>query len=249
MSARAPLTIVQERGLRIEDYGRRLSNATSAPQLSGSTEATFCPTNVKPPARGPGDKSKGWRQMRNLTLLTISFAGLVTVAACTLAPPPLSLAADAILTLGLAEVHAVAAPAPQSSPNVAPSGVARASKHSELAHLAFDGDEETMWSAGGAPSHWIQLLLDNSYTVDKMELVVTQAPAGPTTHEVWLENGSGVWTLYSSLADLFTEDGQTLELPILPPLDVEQVLFLTRDSPSWVAWREIRVFGTLSPKD
>lgn len=187
--------------------------------------------------------------MINLKLLAISLVGLFAVAACTLAPPPFSIAADSILTLRLAQMQVEAAPPPQSSSNVAPSGVARASNHSELAHLAFDGDEETMWSAGGDPSHWIQVLLDNTYTVDKIELVVTQSPAGPTTHEVWLENGSGVWTLHSRMADLFTEDGQTLELPILPPLNVEQALFLTRDSPSWVAWRDIRVFGSLSQNE
>ena len=100
-----------------------------------------------------------------------------------------------------------------------------------------------MWSAGGGPSHWVQVVLDDNYTVAKMELVVTQAPPGPTTHEVWLENGSGVWTLLTRFADLHTEDGQILELPILPPREIEQVLILTRDSPSWVAWRDIRIFG------
>lgn len=187
--------------------------------------------------------------MRKVRLLTISLVGLFAVAACTLAPPPFPLAADVFLTQRLAEMQAVAAPAPQSSPNVASSGVSRASIHGELAHLAFDGDEETMWSAGGAPSHWIQVLLDNTYTVDKIELVVTQSPAGPTTHEVWLENGSGVWTLHTRFADLFTEDGQTLELPISPPREIEQALVLTRDSPSWVAWRDIKVFGIPSQNE
>ncbi len=187
--------------------------------------------------------------MRIIRLLTISLVGLFAVAACTLTPRPFSLTADSILTQRLAEMQAVAAPAPESSPNVAPSGAARASNHNELAHLAFDGDEETMWSAGGAPSHWIQVLLDDTYTVDRMELVVTQAPAGPTTHEIWLENGSGVWTFHTRFADIFTEDGQTLELPILPPREIEQALVLTRDSPSWVAWRDIRVFGIPSQSE
>lgn len=187
--------------------------------------------------------------MKNIRLLTISLVGLLAVAACTPAPRPFSLAADSILTQRLAEKPAAASPALQSSPNVAPAGAARASSHSELAHFAFDGDEETMWSAGGAPSHWVQLVLDDSYMVDKMELVVTQAPAGPTTHEIWLENGSGVWTLHTRFADLFTEEGQTLELPLFPPREIEQALVLTRDSPSWVAWRDIRVFGITSQNE
>lgn len=187
--------------------------------------------------------------MRSIRLLTISLVGLLAVAAYTPAPRPISLAADSTLAHRLAEVQAAASPALQSSPNVAPAGAARASNHSELAHFAFDGDEETMWSAGGAPSHWVQLVLDDSYMVDKVELVVTQSPAGPTTHEIWLENGSGVWTLHTRFADLFTEDGQILELPILPQLQIEQALVLTRDSPSWVAWRDIRVFGIPSQRE
>ena len=187
--------------------------------------------------------------MRNVRSLTIGLVGLFAVAACTLAPRPLPLAADSLLTQRLAELQAAAMPASESSPNVAPSGVARASNHSELAHFAFDGEEETMWSAGGPPSHWVQVVLDDNYTVAKMELVVTQAPPGPTTHEVWLENGSGVWTLHTRFADLYTEDGQTLELPILPPREIEQALILTRDSPSWVAWRDIRIFGMPSSSE
>ena len=77
-------------------------------------------------------------------------------------------------------------------------------------------------------------------------MVVTQAPAGPTTHEVWLGNDSGVLTLFTRLSDLFTEDGQTLELSVDPPRAINEVLVLTRDSPSWVAWREVRVFGSPS---
>ena len=34
---------------------------------------------------------------------------------------------------------------------------------------------------GGFP-----FVLDDLYLVDRIQLVVTQAPAGPTTHEVWI---------------------------------------------------------------
>ena len=69
-----------------------------------------------------------------------------------------------------------------------------------------------------------------------MELVIAQTPAGPTTHEVWLGNGSGgVRTLYKRLInDVHTEDGQTLNVAIDPPRRVKEVLIRTVDSPSWV---------------
>ena len=83
--------------------------------------------------------------------------------------------------------------------------------------------------------------------VDRIQLVVTQAPAGPTTHEVWLGNGSGgVRTLYKRFSDVHTQDGQTLDVAIDPPRSITEVLVITLDSPSWVGWREVRVFGSLS---
>ena len=96
---------------------------------------------------------------------------------------------------------------------------------------------------------WFSVLLDDLYLVDRIQLVVTQAPAGPTTHEVWLGNGSGgVRTLYKRFSDVHTEDGQTLDVAIDPPRRITEVLVITLDSPSWVGWREVRVFGSL-PED
>ena len=95
----------------------------------------------------------------------------------------------------------------------------------------------------------VSVLLDDLYLVDRIQLVVTQAPAGPTTHEVWLGNGSGgVRTLYKRFSDVHTEDGQTLDVAIDPPRSITEVLVITLDSPSWVGWREVRVFGSL-PED
>ena len=132
----------------------------------------------------------------------------------------------------------------QPSRNVALSGAAHVSAGGESSHLAIDGSEETFWSAQGGATQWFQVALDDIYAADRIELVVTQAPAGRSTHEVWLGNESGVRTLFTRLADVFTEDGQTLVLSIEPTRMIDDVLVLTRDSPSWVAWREIRVFGS-----
>ena len=150
-----------------------------------------------------------------------------------------------LVALAASQPFVSAAP-PPPSPNVAVYGSGRASAGNESAQLGIDGNEDTIWSAQAAPSQWYQVFLDDFYMVDKIEMVVTQAPAGPTTHEVWLGNDSGVLTLFTRLTDLYTEDGQTLELSIPPMRAVNEVLILTRDSPSWVAWREVRVFGSHS---
>ena len=114
----------------------------------------------------------------------------------------------------------------------------------EEAYLAIDGDPETIWSSKQPAPQWYSIVLDRPYLVDRVEMVITQAPPGPTTHEIWLGHGSGLRTFYKRLADVHTEDGQTLAIPIDPPQSVNEVLILTLHSPSWVAWRDLRVFGS-----
>ena len=117
----------------------------------------------------------------------------------------------------------------------------------EAANLAIDGDLDTVWNTQQFAPHWFSVVLDDLYQVDRIQLVVTQAPAGPTTHEVWLRDGpGGVRTLYKRFSNVHTEDGQILEVAIDPPRSINEVLILTLDSPSWVAWREVMVFGSLS---
>ena len=127
--------------------------------------------------------------------------------------------------------------------NVAALGSGFASAGEELAHLAVDGDPDSFWSAQLQAPQWYSVSFDDLYLVNKLEMVIAQSPAGPATHEVWLGNGSGTRTLYRRFDGLQTEDGQTVEVPIVPPRSISEVLVLTLESPSWVAWREIRVFG------
>ena len=77
-------------------------------------------------------------------------------------------------------------------------------------------------------------------------MVIAQTPPGPTTHELWLGDGSGSRALYQRLISDHTEDGQALEITIDPPRNITEVLIRTVQSPSWVAWREVRVFGAPS---
>ncbi len=129
------------------------------------------------------------------------------------------------------------------SPNVAVQGTARASSNEDSVHFAIDGDPLTVWSAQDHPAQWIAITLDDLYLADRIELVAAQAPAGPTTHTLWLDNGSGVRTRFTQLTGIHTEDGQTLTFEINPPRPVRELLVQTLESPSWVAWREVRVRG------
>ena len=113
----------------------------------------------------------------------------------------------------------------------------------ETAGLAIDGDIDSVWSSQQPAPQWYSLLLDDLYLVDRIQMAITQAPAGPTTHEIWLGNGSGSRTLYTRLSDVPTDDGQILDVKLDPPRLVNEVFILTLESPSWVAWREVSVFG------
>ena len=155
-------------------------------------------------------------------------------------------------------VSTIESPTPEATPsatstpvyarrNLAPLGSVTVSNERISARQAIDEDFETVWSSGIPPTQWIMVTLNDLYVVDKLELVVAQNPAGRTTHEVWLGEESGVRTLYNRFVNLHTEDGQTLDIVIQPPRVVNEVLVLTTDGPSWVAWREVRVFGR-SPK-
>ena len=133
-----------------------------------------------------------------------------------------------------------------SSENVAVLGTGQALSRSEFTHLAIDGDPETVWNSEQFAPQWYAIVFDAPYLVDRIEMVVTQLPAGPTVHEVWLGDEPGTRVLYKRLDNVDTQDGQTLEVAIDPPRSVSEVLIYTIESPSWVAWREVRVFGPSS---
>ena len=164
------------------------------------------------------------------------------VAAINVTQQPTATATSTNLPTATPEPVISAVPTPQGQ-NVALSGTGRASAGEESVQRAIDGDPDTFWGSQQHPSQWIAIALDDLYLVERVELVVAQAPAGPTTHVLWLDNGSGVRTLFRRLTDIHTENGQTLAIEIDPPRPVREILVLTLASPSWVAWGELRVFG------
>ena len=138
-------------------------------------------------------------------------------------------------------------PSPAStpeSPNVALLATGRVSSGEDSVHFATDGDLETVWNSQNFPAQWISIVLDGLYLVERIEMVVAQAPPGPTTHILWVDNGSGVRTRFRHLSEIYTQDGQTLAIEMNPPRPTKEILIQTLDSPSWVAWREVRIFGS-----
>jgi Cellulase (glycosyl hydrolase family 5)/NedA-like, galactose-binding domain len=108
---------------------------------------------------------------------------------------------------------------------------------------AVDGDNSHWWGAGAFAPQWILIDLGVPKTIGSIRLTVTQSPNGDTLHQVWV--GSTLDDLYLlHTFDGFTLDGQVLEYtPEIPLENVRYIKVSTRQSPSWVGWKEIEVLA------
>jgi hypothetical protein len=109
-----------------------------------------------------------------------------------------------------------------------------------------DGNLDSAWIAGDGPPQWIELDLGGGRRIETIRLLVTQHPAGRTTHVVtWL--GPGRTVVGRRTFRGRTEDGDWLTVALDPAAArVRYVRIETTASPSWVAWREIDVIGRRS---
>jgi RHS repeat-associated protein len=136
-----------------------------------------------------------------------------------------------------------AASAPLAKLNVASATASNFYGPGNEASKATDGNVNTLWNAGGWSPQWIQLDLGAAYTLSKLRLLVAQSPNGPTTHQVYGGATTRSLSLLGTL-DGSTTNGQWLEFNSSAS-NIRYVKVLTTSSPSWVAWSEIEVYGTL----
>lgn len=120
---------------------------------------------------------------------------------------------------------------------------ASASLHGATPDKALDGDGDTLWSAGTSPPSWIQIDLGATVRVAEVQLMVSQFPAGITHHRLSCAtsvNGTG-----RVLAEVTgpTNDMNVLSVKLDAPALCRIIRIDTVSGPSWVAWREIEVFG------
>jgi hypothetical protein len=125
----------------------------------------------------------------------------------------------------------------RGSPVTASSGVA-------TAKAVTDGDRNTLWNSGGYPPQWVEIDLGDA-DVHHVTLIPEQTPAGHTEHHIVGIPASGG---PRSLGDLKgdTQSGGEFTVTVAPDLTqrVRKVRIETTQSPrSWVAWREIEVYG------
>jgi hypothetical protein len=109
---------------------------------------------------------------------------------------------------------------------------------------AVDDNSATQWGAGESAVQWIEIDLQGAYRISEVRLQVAQYPAGNTIHRLQIRSAGadGFVTLHEFNG--YTRDNEWLVFT--PDAPLENVAYLriqTISSPSWVAWKEIQVFG------
>ena len=108
-------------------------------------------------------------------------------------------------------------------------------------------DSSDHWIANGFPPQWIEINLGEPVTIVEFKLRVWQVPEGETVHRILVRTPTGDWQAVTELSG-FTKDGDALFFtPSASLPGVQFVRIETVKSPSFVAWREIRVFGEAGP--
>lgn len=108
---------------------------------------------------------------------------------------------------------------------------------------AIDGDPGTIWNSGDGPPQWIEIDLGAPRNIQEIRLVISQYPAGATTHRL-LVRGPDPGTTFTLLQTFTgeTTDSQIMEyIATIPLQDIQVIRIETTTSPSWVAWREVEV--------
>ena len=99
---------------------------------------------------------------------------------------------------------------------------------------AFDATEETMWNAG-AHTGWIQLNLPVERWLSAITLVAEMTPDGTVHHEVLVDDQQAL-TIQGEM-----QTGKTYDFWLEQPVFGKSIRIATHSSPSWAAWREIRI--------
>jgi hypothetical protein len=106
--------------------------------------------------------------------------------------------------------------------------------------LAVDGQHLLWWASYYAPQ-WIEIDLGHPSLVREIQLDVAQSPLGHTVHLVYGGPSENPQRLLHTFAGV-TGDRDVLDFaPERPWRNVRYVRIDTLESPSWVAWKEIRI--------
>ncbi len=110
---------------------------------------------------------------------------------------------------------------------------------------AIDGLFETIWNASAVAPQWIKIDLGSERTVEEIQLLVAQDPAGPSRHVISVHGADGDWQQVH-VFKMTTRDGDRLIFTPDAPLDAVRFVRIETTALSgglWPAWREISILG------
>lgn len=110
----------------------------------------------------------------------------------------------------------------------------------------YDSNLSTAWNAGGFAPQFMEIDLGYPRELSAIQAVPAQFPEGFTTHLVY---GSNDRWFYDELAGYtgYSSDGRLLQfnnhVRNLASGRYRFIRIVTQQSPSWVSWREIQIYG------
>lgn len=117
---------------------------------------------------------------------------------------------------------------------------------SDPAGWAVDNNPDTSWNSGGYPPQLVEIDLEKPSTVHSIRLLVGQFPDGDTEHVVFGFRPGDSEPEVLHVFEGYTTDRQWLTYtPETPWEGLDRIGVGTLVSPSWVAWFEIQVVGTV----
>ncbi|MHA6885357.1 discoidin domain-containing protein [Ralstonia pseudosolanacearum] len=125
---------------------------------------------------------------------------------------------------------------------VVPAGITASSTYSDNApDRAIDGVSSNAWIAPGYAPQWIEVDLGAAVPLKKVRMLVSQSPAGQTTHVVTGGTSAAPTSVLQTLSGN-TSDGQWLEAALDGSVSVRYIRITTTSSPSWVSWHELEFY-------
>ena len=109
---------------------------------------------------------------------------------------------------------------------------------------AFDGDTNTIYHPQDHPVQWIAVHFQNPVDVDSLTFWYGQDPGGSTTQEIYSTEDSINWNLIETFQPYHIHGGGSYTLHLSEKLEgSEGIRIRTTVNPSWIQWKEIKVWG------
>jgi hypothetical protein len=119
-----------------------------------------------------------------------------------------------------------------------------ASANNGSAGSVTDGSLSGIWNAGAHAPQWIEIDLGSPLQVHHLKLIPEQTPPGYTEHRLTGTRADGSGSVLGELNVPTISGGEYVVLVSHEAgLQIKRVRVETVRSPSWIAWREVEVYG------